>query len=114
MNRRQATKLETRKLILTAARKLFKSRGVAQCTMREIAKEAGVSPASVVVHFKNKIALMETALFEDIDRTIGKAVESLPPGADLADSLLHIWTAMFTFYDANRDLYRVLLSLCHS
>ncbi len=110
MNRREKNKLETRQLILAAARKLFKSRGVAQCTMREIAKEAGTSPASVVVHFKNKIALMEAALIEDIDRTIGRSVASLPPEADLADSLLHIWEALFTFYDGNRDLYRVLVS----
>ena len=88
MNRREASKLETRRLILAAARKLFRSRGVAHSTMREIARTAGVSPASVVVHFKNKIALMEAALFEDIDRTIDAAVMSLPPDADMATGLL--------------------------
>ena len=34
--------------------------------MRGIAREAGVSAASVIVHFKNKTALLEEALYEDI------------------------------------------------
>ena len=110
MNRRETTKLETRRLILAAARNLFRSRDVAGCTMRAIAREAGVSPASVVVHFKNKIALMETALFEDIERAINRAIASLPPAGDFSTRLLHIWRSMFAFYDGNRDLYRVLVS----
>jgi len=110
MNRREAAKLETRQLILVAARNLFRSQGAMGCTMREIAREAGVSPASVVVHFKSKVALMEAALFEDIERTLDDAMLSLPPEADMAASILHIWAAMFRFYDGNRDLYRLLIS----
>lgn len=109
MSRRQASKSETRRLILNAARKLFLEKGVDQCTMRAIAKEAGVSAASVVVHFKNKTALLEMALYEDIERTLAQAMASLPLKADLLDRLMHIAKAMYTFYDANRNLYRVLI-----
>ncbi len=64
MDRRKASKFETRQLILSAAKKLFLEKGVEQCTMRAIATEAGVSAASVVVHFKNKIGLLEASLYE--------------------------------------------------
>jgi len=109
MNRREASKNETRKLILAAARNLFLTRGVEQCTLREIAKAAGVSPASLVVHFRGKTALMETALYEDIEHNIGQAIATLPSEGDLPGRIMHIWKAMFFFYDQNRDLYRALI-----
>jgi AcrR family transcriptional regulator len=109
MNRREVSKTETRRLIMTAARKLFLEKDVDQCTMRAIAKLAGVSAASVVVHFKNKGALMEAALTEDIERTTAQALAILPAEGDLAQRLTHIWRAMYSFYDANRKLYRVLI-----
>lgn len=109
MNRRETSKAETRRLILAAARKLFLEKELDQCTMRAIAKEAGVSAASVVVHFKNKGALMEAALTEDIERTTAQALASMPGEQNLAQRLTHIWRAMYTFYDANRKLYRALI-----
>ncbi|MBU4262261.1 MAG: TetR/AcrR family transcriptional regulator [Proteobacteria bacterium] len=110
MSRRETTKLETRQLILEAARKLFHTKGPEQCTMRDIAKEAGVSPASVVVHFKSKTALLEVALYEDIERTIANAVATMPhENASLHDRLMHIAHCMYGFYDNDRELYRVLI-----
>ena len=109
MNRRDITKQETRQLILDAARKLFQAKGPERCTMRDIAQEAGVSPASVVVHFNSKTALLEVALSEDIERNIGRAVATLPQSATLLERLMHIARAMFGFYDGNRELYRVLI-----
>ncbi len=109
MNRREITKQETKQLILTAARKLFMEKGPEQCTMRDIAREAGVSPASVVVHFNNKTALLELALCEDIERNIARAVATMPQDAALLDRFLYIARAMYSFYDSNRELYRVLI-----
>jgi AcrR family transcriptional regulator len=109
MNRREVSKNETRQLILDAAKKLFLKTGVDQCTMRRIAKEAGVSPASVVVHFKNKTALLEVALYEDIDHNIRQAIASMPTDKDLVTRLMHLSHAMFTFYDTNRKLYCALI-----
>ncbi|MBU0908185.1 MAG: TetR/AcrR family transcriptional regulator [Proteobacteria bacterium] len=109
MSRRETTKLETRQLILEAARKLFHTKGPEQCTMRDIAREAGVSPASVVVHFKNKTALLEVALYEDIEKAIAGAVATMPQDACLHDRLMHIAQCMYGFYDNDRELYRVLI-----
>jgi AcrR family transcriptional regulator len=68
-----------------------------------------VSPASVVVHFKNKTALLEVALYEDIERTIAHAVATMPQDASLHDRLMHIAHCMYSFYGTNRELYRVLI-----
>jgi len=110
MNRKQAFKKETRRLILQAARKLFLEEDFSCCTMRRVAAEAGVSAASVVVHFKNKIALLEAALAEDIGRTWEGALKNMPAKGHMATRIKHIWLTMFTFYDGNRNLYRELLS----
>ncbi len=110
MNRKEAFKAQTRQLILEAARKLFFEKGFSQCTMRRVAAEAGVCAASVVVHFKNKIALMEAALAEDIGKTWEGALKALPAKGSIAMRINHIWLTMFTFYDGNRNLYRELLS----
>ncbi|WP_020586149.1 TetR/AcrR family transcriptional regulator [Desulfobacter curvatus] len=110
MNRKQASKEETRRLILQAARKLFFEENFSRCTMRRVAAEAGVSAASVVVHFKNKTALMEAALSEDIGRTWEGALNTMPAKGTIATRIKHIWLTMFIFYDGNRNLYRELLS----
>lgn len=110
MNRQEAFKNETRRLILEAARKLFREEDLSRCTMRAIAKQAGVSAASVVVHFKNKVALMEATVGEDIERELTRAMATLPADGDLTQRLTHIWRAMYSFYDGNRNFYRALLS----
>jgi len=110
MNRKQAFKKETRRRILQAARKLFLEEDFSRCTMRRVAAEAGVSAASVVVHFKNKTALMEAALAEEIGRTWEGALKTMPAKGPIARRIKHIWLTMFIFYDGNRNLYRELLS----
>ncbi len=110
MNRREITKQETKELILAAARWLFYEMGPERCTMRDIAREAGVSPASVVVHFSSKTALLEAALHVDIERAMSGAVATMPDSeAGLLARMMHIATTMYTFYDNNRELYRVLI-----
>ena len=109
MSRREDSKMETRRLIMDAARKMLLEKDLAECTMRNIAKRAGVSAASVVVHFKNKGFLLEAALTEDIERNTLDALATLPAEGHLAERLTHIWRTMFSFYDDKRDLYRVLI-----
>lgn len=109
MTRRDDSKAETRLLILTAARSLFWEKGPDKCTVRDIAREAGVSPASIIVHFKNKTALLEATLYEDIEKALGKALTTLPIDQGLQAVLIHIVSAMLTFYDKNRELYRILV-----
>jgi AcrR family transcriptional regulator len=109
MSRRNEAKAETRKLVLQAARNLFWERGNAQCTIRDIAREARVSPATVIVHFKSKTALLEATLHEDIEGRLGEALQSAPRDGTLQDIFLHMVRAMLSLYNENRELYRVLI-----
>jgi AcrR family transcriptional regulator len=109
MSRRQASKHQTRRLILTTARRLFAQKGMEECTIRDIARDAGVSPASVMVHFKTKTALLEEALNRDIARTLSELTASLPPEPDLLGGLLHLARGFLRLYDRNRTLYRALI-----
>jgi AcrR family transcriptional regulator len=109
MNRREASKNETRQLILMAARRLFGQKGMEESTIRDIAREAGVSPASVVVHFKSKTALLEEALNRDIETAFSELVASMPEDLELLDRLLHLARGFFRLYDQNRKLYRALI-----
>lgn len=109
MNRRQDAKEETRALILEAAQELFWEIGVEACTMRRIATKAGVSPASIVVHFKSKTALLEAALSEAIATQVELAIGEIPDDADLETRLLTVPRRMLRLYDRDRELYRVLI-----
>ncbi len=109
MSRSEASKAETRQLILRAAYKLFRKNGPDKCTIRQIAQEAGVSPASVIVHFKNKTALLETALSEDINQVLSKALATLPMEQGFEQAMLHIASAILGLYEQDRALYRVLI-----
>jgi len=77
--------------------------------MRAVAKEAGVSAATVVLHFKSKVALLEASISEDIQLTLMEALETLPKGASLLKRLMHIPIAMFSLYDTDRPLYRAMV-----
>ncbi|MBE0426883.1 MAG: TetR/AcrR family transcriptional regulator [Nitrospirae bacterium] len=109
MNRREASKKETKRMILKAARTLFARKGMEECTIRDIARKAGVSPASVVVHFKSKTALLEEALCVDIEIALSELVASMPEDIELIDRLLYLSKGFFRLYDKNRDLYRALI-----
>jgi len=109
MNRREASKKETRRLILKAARALFSRKRLEECTMRDIAAKAGVSPASVVVHFKSKTALLEEALCGDIETAFSEIVSSMPENLTIRDRFMHLSKGFLTLYDRNRDLYRALI-----
>ncbi|MBU0944523.1 MAG: TetR/AcrR family transcriptional regulator [Proteobacteria bacterium] len=109
MSRRDDSKAETRELILGAAQSMFWEKGVDRCTIRDIAVEAGVSPATIIVHFRNKTALLEASLHEDIEKAFSKAQATMPVEDGLYAVLLHMVSSMFSFYDRNRELYRILI-----
>jgi len=111
MNRREASKIETRRLVLEAARELFSQKGMQECTIRDIARKAGVSPASVLVHYKSKTALLEEALVGDIADAVSGLIGSMPAGAGLLEKLMHLSKGMLRFYDRDRNLYRALIRL---
>ncbi len=78
LNRRQAAKIRTRQKVLDAARALFAERGYDPATIRDIAREAGMSTGAVFANFQDKAELFEAVYSEEL---AGQA-EAFRAGAD--------------------------------
>ena len=80
----------SRERIRTAALRLFAERGVAATSLREVAREAGVTPGLVVHHYGGKDGL-HTAIDDHVLDLFRTALDSVPlsgPAREL--SLIHI------------------------
>ena len=72
--------IETRQRIVTTALALFESKGYSESTMRDIAKEAGVSLGLTYRYFSRKEELV-LALYERLAQQSFEKVEALPRGS---------------------------------
>ncbi len=61
---------ETYEAILSAALKVFSSRGYAEAGVRDIAAIAGANPALVIRYFGSKLGLFEAVLEANLDGTL--------------------------------------------
>lgn len=87
--RRETQAMETRAEIARAARRLFLAQGWAATTVRDVAREAGVSAPTVYAAYKNKTGLTR-ALADAAGLSADPAqllAELEDPGADPADQL---------------------------
>ncbi len=66
--RRQRERVETRDLILEAARELFLTEGYEGVTMRQVADKIEYSPTAIYVHFADKEALFRELCHQDFAR----------------------------------------------
>ena len=70
-----------RELILEAATNLFSSRNFSEIGMRDIAEEAGISPASIYRYFPNRDAILLEVLGQDINEGRLRQLKRLEQGA---------------------------------
>jgi TetR/AcrR family fatty acid metabolism transcriptional regulator len=63
-NARQQGRLETRRRLIEAGKKLFASRGFARTRATDISREAGVAVGTLYVHFTDKEELLREILFQ--------------------------------------------------
>lgn len=68
MNRRELNKINSRKRILKASRKLFSQKGYEETMMEDIANKAEVSKATIYNYFSNKESLLIGTANEVLDR----------------------------------------------
>jgi AcrR family transcriptional regulator len=76
--RREREKLGRRNAIIEAARKLFLEKGIEHATMKEIAREAGLSKAALYLYFQNK----EELTFELLHISLTKIRELIDSAAE--------------------------------
>lgn len=100
LNRRQVAKQRTRGKVIEASRHLFAQRGYDAATIRDIAREAGMSTGAVFANFQDKAELFDTVLAEDIDALTLALAGGIKSGSDVTSRLLGGLTAG---YEATLD-----------
>lgn len=93
LNRRQAAKIRTRGKVLDAARGLFAERGYDAATIRDIAKDAGMSTGAVFANFQDKAELFETVLADEMSGLLAAVQTGTPRDGKVADRLTSALTA---------------------
>jgi AcrR family transcriptional regulator len=94
----------TRELILATAARLFRERGYAQTTTRELADAVGIRGPSLYYHFETKQDLLFGICRESVSRLTG-AFDSLPPGGDAETRLRSLIRLYVSTIIADRDLH---------
>lgn len=90
---------------------MFSEKGAEACTLRDIAKEAGVAPASLIVHFRNKTALLDAAFSDELESVLAESLSSLPPGDSLLGNFMGLSESFIKAYGLNRNLYGYLVRI---
>lgn len=110
---RQARSKETQEKLLKALETLLGEKFFEQITIREIAKTAGVSPASVYRRFENKEALLPI-LYGRFDARLDQWAEGvwtqevLKANPSLEGRVLHLVDTHVQFYVENQPVIRTL------
>ena len=92
--------------LFNATVKLVNEIGFASASVSKIAAEAGVSPATLYIYFKNKEDLL-VSTYVEIKMEMGEAIlEGFDSGRSLYDSLYLIWKNSFSFISENTEEFR--------
>src|SRR5688572_2462864 len=99
----------TRKQILDASLKLFSERGFARTTVRDIARQAGITDAAIYYHFQSKRDLLEALVDERGFLTSLQNLERVEAEMPLRDMVLWMSAGAVNLMDANRDFLRLII-----
>lgn len=99
----------TRQQILDASLRLFSERGFARTTVRDIARQAGITDAAIYYHFESKREVLEALVEERGFLNSLQNLARLQADAPLKETL-H-WTARgaISIMDDNRDFLRLII-----
>lgn len=91
--------------LLQATVKVVNEIGFASSSVARIAKEAGVSPATLYVYHKNKEELL-VATYIAVKHKLGTALlNDFNADLPIRDILQQVWNNLFDFIRENRDLF---------
>ncbi|SDT21284.1 TetR/AcrR family transcriptional regulator [Actinoplanes derwentensis] len=105
---------DLRTALLTLAEDTLRDRGAAELSLRELAREAGVSPAAPSRHFKTKQALLDALALEGFDRLDTVLTGALDgAGDDFASRLDRLTRAYMAFSAGNAALLELMYARKH-
>ncbi|MFD6950669.1 TetR family transcriptional regulator [Nocardiopsis sp. TSRI0078] len=79
---------DLRAALLTSAERALAERGPAALSLRELAREAGVSHAAPGRHFRDKQALLDALALTGFERLIGRLEDAAASGGDVRAQVL--------------------------
>jgi AcrR family transcriptional regulator len=100
---------DTRTKILEAALELFRERGFAESTMREIASRAGVASGLAYYYFDSKDAIV-LAFYQRAQEELSDRMEAAQAGKTLKDRLRAMIDARFAYFEPNRRFLGALMA----
>jgi AcrR family transcriptional regulator len=103
--RRERLKHERRARIEAAARTIFRAKGFAATSTREIAAAAGVGAGTLYAYATSKLALLRMVYRHDLESVTRASFAALPDGSVL-DQLVHVFRARFELWGADPALSR--------
>jgi AcrR family transcriptional regulator len=110
--RREREKLETRDLILEAARELFVSHGYEGVSMRKVADKIEYSPTAIYVHFADKEALFRELCHRDFER-LAQVFQGAALPQDPVERLKHTGRTYVEFGRHYPNHYRLMFMTPH-
>ncbi len=104
---------KTKETISRAALRLFVEKGIAETTIRDIAREAGVAEGAMYRHFESKDALA-WELFSENFTALALNLENLQEGHRTTHDKIEAMIRQFcAFFDADPILFTYLLLVQH-
>ena len=105
--RREREREQARDTILTAARTLMREVGPQAMSLREVARRAEYSPATLYEYFKDKDDIFQ-ALFREGFQRFGDALRAVPTEQPSVARLQGLGHAYINFANANPEHYKVM------
>ncbi len=99
----------TRKQILEASLRLFSGKGFARTTVRDIARDVGITDAAIYYHFSSKQELLEAIVEEKGFIEHLQNLEQVSPTVPLRECLMTMARRAVEIMDANRDFLRLMV-----
>jgi len=99
----------TRQQILDASLRLFSERGFARTTVRDIARQAGITDAAIYYHFESKQELLEALVEERGFLNSLQNLARLQADAPLKETLHWVARGAINIMDQNRDFLRLII-----
>lgn len=99
----------TRQQILDASLRLFSERGFARTTVRDIARQAGITDAAIYYHFDSKRDLLEALVEERGFLTSLENLERVEAVLPLREMVLWMAAGAINLMDENRDFMRLII-----
>ena len=114
LTRRALAKLRTRQIVLEAAKRLFTERGYEEATVRDIAREAGMSTGAVFANFEDKADLFNEVVIADYEALAARMRQAAAAESAVESSLLAALSVGYDFHLAQLPLLQAGLSVSWS